>query len=65
VTGCGRVRATLFESMKEVVDVQVDARTKSAVIKVNKQELSEKKLAALLDKKGYTLTKFEKVETQP
>ena len=48
---------------REIVDVQVNARTKTATVSVTR-DLSEKKVTIVLKKKGYKVTAFQKVDGQ-
>ena len=49
---------------KEIVDAQIDSRTKSVVVSALVDDLSEKKVKNLLIRKGFPVTAFEKVIEQ-
>ena len=50
-------------SMKQVIDAQVDAKTKSVLVSVQKDQIEEKKLGEMLKAKGFELKSVKKITT--
>ena len=48
--------------LREIVDAQVDGRKKTVTIQSLTTKLNEKKVKALLKKKGYPVTAFKALE---
>ena len=63
MTSCQKVRATLM-GMSQVVDAQVDSRTRSALVSVKKDEMKENVLSKTLKRKGFELKSIEKVTSE-